>query len=47
MYMRYQKNRHQDGGMANSTEEDYINFHGYEQTTGLRKTGLCATQTPQ
>ncbi len=26
MYMRYQKNRHQDGGMANSTEEDYINF---------------------
>jgi arginine-tRNA-protein transferase len=26
MYMRYQKDRHQDGGMANSTEEDYINF---------------------
>ncbi len=26
MYMRYQKHRHKEGGMAESTEEDYINF---------------------
>ncbi len=26
MYMRYQKHRHMDGEMANSTEQDYINF---------------------
>ncbi|MCK5829694.1 MAG: arginyltransferase [Methylococcales bacterium] len=26
MYMRYQQGRHQEGGMANSSEEDYINF---------------------
>ena len=26
MYMRYQQGRHQDGGMAESTEEDYVNF---------------------
>ncbi len=26
MYMRYQKHRHQAGGMADSSEDDYINF---------------------
>ncbi|KAF3982638.1 MAG: arginyltransferase [Methylococcales symbiont of Hymedesmia sp. n. MRB-2018] len=28
MYMRYQQHKHQQGGMANSTEEEYINFFG-------------------
>ena len=26
MYMRYQKHKHGDGGMADSSEDDYINF---------------------
>lgn len=26
MYMRYQQGRHQEGSMANSTKEDYMNF---------------------
>jgi arginine-tRNA-protein transferase len=26
MYMRYQNHKHEDGGMANSSEDDYINF---------------------
>lgn len=26
IYMRYQQGRHQEGGMASSTKEDYINF---------------------
>jgi arginine-tRNA-protein transferase len=26
MYMRYQKHRHKEGGMADSSNEDYINF---------------------
>jgi arginine-tRNA-protein transferase len=28
MYMRYQKHRHADSGMANSSVDDYINFLG-------------------
>ncbi|KAF3976945.1 MAG: arginyltransferase [Methylococcales symbiont of Iophon sp. n. MRB-2018] len=28
MYMRYQQYKHQQSGMANSTEEEYINFLG-------------------
>jgi arginine-tRNA-protein transferase len=26
MYMRYQQHKHEESGMANSTQEDYINF---------------------
>ena len=26
MYLRYQKHKHEDGGMADSSEDDYINF---------------------
>jgi len=28
LYIRYQQHKHPDGGMANSTPEDYINFLG-------------------